>query len=82
VAIAFRADNPGAWAVHCHIAWHASAGLAFQILESKNEFKELLSKQKSDKRQLDKTCRLWKEWHSNPENFWHSRGRFQDDSGV
>jgi hypothetical protein len=82
VAIAFRADNPGAWAVHCHIAWHASAGLAFQILESKNDFKELLSKKHWDQEQLNRTCGLWKEWHSNPENFWHSKGRFQDDSGV
>lgn len=26
VAVAFRPDNPGAWLVHCHIAWHASSG--------------------------------------------------------
>lgn len=26
IAIAFKPDNPGAWLVHCHIAWHASAG--------------------------------------------------------
>lgn len=33
VAIAFPADNPSAWLMHCHIAKHASAGLDLQILE-------------------------------------------------
>ncbi|KAH8894446.1 hypothetical protein GQ53DRAFT_779958 [Thozetella sp. PMI_491] len=33
-AIAFQLDNPGAWIVHCHIAWHASEGLAMQFVES------------------------------------------------
>jgi hypothetical protein len=82
VVIAFKADNPGAWAVHCHIAWHASAGLAFQILESKNDFKSLMDKQHQDRRQLDRTCRRWNEWRSNPDKFWHPKGRFQDDSGI
>lgn len=26
IAIAMRADNPGAWLIHCHIAWHSSGG--------------------------------------------------------
>lgn len=26
IAIAFKPDNPGIWLLHCHIAWHASAG--------------------------------------------------------
>jgi FtsP/CotA-like multicopper oxidase with cupredoxin domain len=83
VVIAFRADNPGAWAVHCHIAWHASAGLAFQILESKGEFKEYeWNKQDWQRKQHERTCRRWKEWHSNPKNFYHPNGRFQDDSGI
>ncbi|PKX97829.1 oxidoreductase tpcJ [Aspergillus novofumigatus IBT 16806] len=82
VVIAFKADNPGAWAFHCHIAWHASAGLAFQILESKNDFKHLMDKQPHNRRQLDRTCRRWNEWRSNPDKFWHPKGRFQDDSGI
>ena len=32
VAVAFRPDNPGVWLVHCHISWHASAGLALQMV--------------------------------------------------
>jgi FtsP/CotA-like multicopper oxidase with cupredoxin domain len=31
--IAFKTDNPGAWLLHCHIAWHASEGLSIQFLE-------------------------------------------------
>ncbi|KIV88855.1 hypothetical protein PV10_08492 [Exophiala mesophila] len=27
------ADNPGSWAFHCHIAWHAAVGLTVDILE-------------------------------------------------
>ncbi|CAD0111338.1 unnamed protein product [Aureobasidium uvarum] len=30
--IRFVADNPGAWAFHCHISWHAEAGLLMQFL--------------------------------------------------
>jgi FtsP/CotA-like multicopper oxidase with cupredoxin domain len=29
--IRFRADNPGIWAFHCHIAWHMEAGLLMQF---------------------------------------------------
>lgn len=32
VAIAFKPDNPGAWLMHCHIAWHASAGESGPVL--------------------------------------------------
>ncbi|KAK0940342.1 laccase, multicopper oxidase, benzenediol:oxygen oxidorectuctase [Friedmanniomyces endolithicus] len=34
LALAFVTDNPGAWLMHCHIAWHADEGLAVQFLES------------------------------------------------
>lgn len=26
------ADNPGAWAFHCHVTWHTEAGLLMQLL--------------------------------------------------
>lgn len=29
--IRIRADNPGLWALHCHIAWHMEAGLLMQF---------------------------------------------------
>ncbi|KAK4628929.1 Laccase-3 [Fulvia fulva] len=36
VAIAFQTNNPGAWIMHCHIAWHADEGFSVQFLESKD----------------------------------------------
>lgn len=34
IAIAFKPDNPGVWLLHCHIAWHASAGeFCYSILQ-------------------------------------------------
>ena len=34
LALAFKTDNPGAWLMHCHMAWHVSEGMAVQFLES------------------------------------------------
>ncbi|KAK5148967.1 hypothetical protein LTR04_000259, partial [Oleoguttula sp. CCFEE 6159] len=36
LVIAFNTNNPGAWLMHCHIAWHVSEGLGVQFLESKS----------------------------------------------
>ncbi|TGO13496.1 hypothetical protein BTUL_0068g00030 [Botrytis tulipae] len=44
VVIAFYTDNPGAWIMHCHIAWHTSEGLAVQILERESELVDLLDR--------------------------------------
>jgi iron transport multicopper oxidase len=30
----FRADNAGAWFIHCHIDWHLSSGLAAILIEA------------------------------------------------
>lgn len=30
----FVTDNPGVWPLHCHLAWHVSAGLYVNILVS------------------------------------------------
>jgi len=35
--IAFPADNPGAWLMHCHIPFHISGGLGVQFLERPSE---------------------------------------------
>ena len=37
MVMAFPMDNPGAWIMHCHIAWHVSEGLGLQFLERKGE---------------------------------------------
>ena len=35
--LAFQADNPGAWLMHCHIAFHVSEGFGVQFLERRSE---------------------------------------------
>lgn len=30
-------DNPGMWALHCHVTWHAEAGLMMQVLARSEE---------------------------------------------
>lgn len=34
LVIGFQMNNPGTWLMHCHIAWHASSGMAVQFIES------------------------------------------------
>ena len=85
IVIGFKADNPGAWALHCHIAWHASSGLAIQVLERQNTILERLAKNPERLVEIDRTCTNWKKWFSNSTNYWDSEGgpsHFQDDSGV
>ncbi|KAF2743840.1 multicopper oxidase [Sporormia fimetaria CBS 119925] len=37
LVIAYPTDNPGAWLMHCHIAFHVQMGLSVQFLEKKNQ---------------------------------------------
>jgi hypothetical protein len=75
--IAFRADNPGSWLMHCHIAWHASAGLAVQILERQFDIQPSAAAM----RNAEATCKEWNEWYGNKTNWWNESA-FQDDSGI
>lgn len=92
LVLAFKADNPGAWLMHCksitfhlrnlvsltdcnfigHIAWHASEGLAVQILENRAN----ITLSAEDKAQRDHTCKKWKEWKEKRQDI------HQDDSGI
>lgn len=49
------ADNPGAWAFHCHIAWHAATGLTVDILEQPAKIKAL-----QIPAAVDQTCAEWR----------------------
>lgn len=35
------ADNPGAWAFHCHVAWHAATGMSVDVLEHPDQIEGL-----------------------------------------
>lgn len=37
LVLQIKTDNPGAWPLHCHIAWHVSSGLYITILERPDE---------------------------------------------
>ncbi|KUJ20827.1 putative extracellular dihydrogeodin oxidase/laccase [Mollisia scopiformis] len=54
LVIAFYTDNPGAWLMHCHIAWHTTEGLAIQLLEREADFVPLI-----DDTILNSTCASW-----------------------
>ncbi|OJD18425.1 hypothetical protein AJ78_01544 [Emergomyces pasteurianus Ep9510] len=61
VAIAFPTDNPGAWLAHCHIAWHAHEGLAFQFLERRSDIVSTLNIPHTWRT----TCARWKDYIMN-----------------
>ncbi|KAG8210487.1 Extracellular dihydrogeodin oxidase [Trichophyton interdigitale] len=71
LAIAFRLDNPGAWLIHCHIAWHSSQGLALEFVESPHS----ISVNSAARKVFDDTCASWEKW--SPSSPWP-----QDDSGI
>ncbi|KEF58044.1 uncharacterized protein A1O9_05967 [Exophiala aquamarina CBS 119918] len=49
------ADNPGAWAFHCHVAWHAATGMTVDFLEQPGKIKDL-----PIPAALDRTGKEWK----------------------
>ncbi|KAF1843096.1 multicopper oxidase [Cucurbitaria berberidis CBS 394.84] len=66
----FVQDNPGAWPLHCHLAWHVSGGLFMQILERPED----IVKQDFDT-DVFGLCDLWDAYSAvNPPN--------QIDSGL
>src|ERR1700753_2380664 len=55
LVLAFLTDNPGAWLMHCHIAWHLSEGMAVQFLESP----DLIIANLPPTTPMNATCRSW-----------------------
>lgn len=70
LVIAYVTDNPGAWLMHCHIAWHTSEGFALQMLERESEISALL-----DTDSMNSTCTNW-------NTYTALDNVVQDDSGV
>lgn len=50
-------DNPGAWPLHCHIAWHVSAGLYVTVLERPADIANYKIPSI-----MAQTCRDWASW--------------------
>ncbi|CAN8101197.1 unnamed protein product [Discula destructiva] len=70
VAIAFITDNPGAWIMHCHIAWHTDEGFALQLVERVSEIPAI-----QDASAISETCAAWNVYTA-------AEAIIQDDSGV
>lgn len=74
LAIAFELDNPGAWIVHCHIAWHASQGLALEFVEDQS----LYTIPDAFIATTQQECAAWNA-HMNTSLYLNNP---QDDSGI
>ncbi|KAF2170607.1 multicopper oxidase [Zasmidium cellare ATCC 36951] len=61
LAIAYRSDNPGAWLMHCHIAWHINEGFGVQFLEAPEEIKGL------DGRGFGEECEAWSDYYEGAD---------------
>lgn len=70
--IAFQADNPGAWLMHCHIPWHVSGGLGVQFLERPSEIIGTLG----DISGFTGGCSTWNGFEATPQSI------IQPDSGL
>lgn len=70
LVLAWYTDNPGAWIMHCHIAWHADEGFALQLIERESEINAL-----QDVSAIEQTCANWNAY-TDKDNV------VQDDSGI
>ena len=57
LVIQYNTDNPGVWPLHCHIAWHVSAGLYVNMMEQTN-----LIKSRVIPETIRQTCRDWSDY--------------------
>ena len=78
VWIAFQIDNPGAWLIHCHVAFHASSGLVMQFIEQPGKIKSLLQRNQV-LGSLEERCEDWTRWYTTMNE---KKGALQEDSGV
>ncbi|KAL5358784.1 multicopper oxidase-domain-containing protein [Aspergillus floccosus] len=72
IVIAFENDNPGAWLMHCHIAWHGSQSMALQFVERPAEIPPLID---SISDEFNSMCMNW-------EDYYNTSLYKQDDSGI
>lgn len=58
VVMQFTTDNPGIWPVHCHVAWHVSAGFLMNVMERPHE----IDQQQNIEEVIAQTCDAWDAW--------------------
>ncbi|KAF2217437.1 carbohydrate-binding module family 20 protein [Cercospora zeae-maydis SCOH1-5] len=72
LAIAFETNNPGAWLMHCHIAWHADDGFAVQFIESQREMLDINPLPAN----FNQECNTWRDYYPEQAEY------LQSDSGI
>lgn len=55
VVVRFRADNPGIWVMHCHVAWHLEAGMLVSFLERPADLRRLVGEMDVGTRELSES---------------------------
>lgn len=55
LVLAFKTDNPGAWLMHCHVAWHQGLGFGAQFLETAQSAQRLVNQTPAFQQQ----CNSW-----------------------
>lgn len=58
IVLQWNQDNPGIWPLHCHIAWHLSAGFVWSVLEHPDQLMNGLKVPDSTLQ----TCDNWNAW--------------------
>lgn len=78
--IAFKTDNPGAWLMHCHIAWHVSGGLSVDFLEGVSTLRSGLST--ADKAAFADNCNKWTTYFPGQDPFPKIDSGIKRDASV
>jgi len=68
LVIQYVQDNPGAWAFHCHIAWHLSTGFSMTMIERPDDVIAMDIPQS-----VQDSCQKWNAFTSTPSGS-HSLG--------
>jgi hypothetical protein len=58
IVLQWNQDNPGIWPLHCHIAWHLSAGFVWTVLERPDDIVNNLNIPDV----MSQTCDNWNTW--------------------
>ena len=82
VIIAFKANNPGTWLMHCHIAFHASAGLALEWVERPKEIPPLVNSVPGLRDRLEEQCESWRRHEASDCQWKPGFTPYQEDSGI
>lgn len=73
--IGFQTDNPGAWLMHCHIAWHVDGGLALQWIERPDD---ITSSGYTSASEFKNECSTYAAYEKQSP----SNGKFSGQSGL